>query len=171
MRLRAVEEGVDSVVSEHLRTQYYAFLNIFTDVSKDPKTGRTAAAFSVPVFKVAVTKRATDHLSVYTMELLTILLAAEWVEVGRPDRVVICSDTCAALMTLNEFVSQSRQDVLYEVLQRLYKVRQIVVFVMFLWVPAPVGVERNEVVDVITSLLNILMLRWNCQSVKQKPRG
>ena len=30
---------------------------------------------------MAVTKRATDHLSVYTMELLAILLAAEWVEV------------------------------------------------------------------------------------------
>ena len=27
-KVRDVEEGVDSVVREHLRTQYYAFLNI-----------------------------------------------------------------------------------------------------------------------------------------------
>jgi hypothetical protein len=44
-KVRDVEEGVDSVVREHLRTQYYAFLNIFTDGSKDPKTGRTGPAF------------------------------------------------------------------------------------------------------------------------------
>jgi hypothetical protein len=30
-RVRDVEEGVDSVVSEHLRAKYYTFLNIFTD--------------------------------------------------------------------------------------------------------------------------------------------
>jgi hypothetical protein len=44
-RVRYVEEGVDSFVSERLRTKYYAFLNIFTDGSKDPITGRTEAAF------------------------------------------------------------------------------------------------------------------------------
>ena len=40
-RVRAGEEGVDpvNIVSEHLRTQYYAVLNIFTDVSMDHKTG------------------------------------------------------------------------------------------------------------------------------------
>ena len=95
---------------------------LFTDGSKDPKTRRTGAAFSVPEFKVAVTKRETDHVSVYTMELLAILLAAQWVEEVRPDRVVICSDSCAALMSLNAFVSQSRQDVLYEFLQCVYTV-------------------------------------------------
>jgi hypothetical protein len=35
------------------------------------------------------------------MELMTILLAAEWVEEVRPDRVVIGSDTFAALVSLN----------------------------------------------------------------------
>ena len=66
---------------------------------------------------MAVTKRTKDHLSVYTMELLAILLFAEWVE--EPDIVVIYSDSCAALIKLKSFVSQSRQDVLYEVLQCL----------------------------------------------------
>ena len=67
----------------------------------DLRTLKQGAAFSVPEFKVAVTKRATDNLSVYTKELLVILLAPEWVEEVRPDRVVICSDTCTALMSLN----------------------------------------------------------------------
>ena len=84
-RLRAGEERVDSVngVSEHLRTQYYAFLNIFTDESKDPKTGSTGAAFSVPD---GCDKKTTDHLSVYTKVFLVILMATEWVGEVRPDR-------------------------------------------------------------------------------------
>jgi ribonuclease HI len=112
----------------------------------------TGAAFGVPEFKVAVTKRATDHLSVYTMELLAILLAAVCVEEVRPDRVVICSDLRAALIhlySLHSFVSQSRQDLLYEVLQCLYRVKQMGILVMFLWVPAHVGVEGNEKVEII----------------------
>jgi ribonuclease HI len=95
---------------------------------------------------MAVTKRATDHLSVYTMELLAIPLAAECVQEVRPDRLVICSDSCAALMSLNACVSQSRQDVLYEVLRCLYRVKNIV---MFLWVPGHVGVEGNDKVHSI----------------------
>jgi hypothetical protein len=53
-----------------------------------------------PEFKVAVTKREMDNLSVYTMELKAILLAAEWVEEVRPDRVVTCPDSCTAVMSL-----------------------------------------------------------------------
>ena len=41
------DDDDDSVVSEQLRTKCYAFLNIFTDGSKDPITGRTEAALSL----------------------------------------------------------------------------------------------------------------------------
>jgi len=40
----------------------------------------------------------------------------------------------------------SRQDILYEVLQNLYRIYRIGV-ISFLWVPAHVGVEDNEEVD------------------------
>ena len=52
--------------SEHLRTQYSAFLNVFTNGSKGPKTGMTVAVFRVPAFKGALTKRAMDNVYVYT---------------------------------------------------------------------------------------------------------
>jgi hypothetical protein len=53
------------------------------------------------------------------MGLLAIHLAAEWVEEVRPDREVIFSDSCAALMSLNSFVSQSRQYALYMIFAHL----------------------------------------------------
>ena len=55
---------------------------------------------------------------------MAVLLSTEWVGEVRSDRVVICSDLHAALVSLNSFVSQSRHDVLYEVLQCLYRVKQ-----------------------------------------------
>ena len=52
-------------------------------------------------------------------------------------------------MSLKSCVSQGRQDLLYEVFQCLYRVKQMGEFVMFLWVPTHVEVEGNEEVDII----------------------
>jgi ribonuclease HI len=62
---------------------------------------------------VVVRKHSTDILA----ELMAILLAFQWVEEVKPDRVVICSDSCAVLMSIQSFRSCRRQDLLYEVLQ------------------------------------------------------
>ena len=61
----------------------------------------------------------------YIAELMAILLALQWVEEVKPDRVVICSDSCAVLMSLQSFSSRSRQDLLYDVLQTHGRIRQI----------------------------------------------
>ncbi len=45
-------------------------LMVFTDGSKDPKIGGKGAS----------RKRTLDHLSVYAVELLAILIALQWVE-------------------------------------------------------------------------------------------
>jgi ribonuclease HI len=98
---------------------------------------------------VRVKKRITGHLAVYTGELITILLALQWVEEVEPDSVVICSDSCAVLMSLQSFISRSRQDLIYEVLQTHGRIRQMGIQIIFTWVPAHVGVEGNEAVDVL----------------------
>jgi ribonuclease HI len=97
---------------------------IYTDGSKDPRTGHIGSAFVVQESGVAVRKPITDHLAVYMMELMGVLLALQWLE-GKLDRVVTCSDSCAVLMSLQSFSSRSRQDLLYEVLQTHGRVRQI----------------------------------------------
>lgn len=51
---------------------YQDELFIFTDGSKQPETVRTGAAFFIPHYEVAFKTRATDHLSVYTVELLEV---------------------------------------------------------------------------------------------------
>lgn len=66
-----------------------------------------------------------------------------------PTTVIICSDSYSALTSILSGKSESRQDILLEVLQSLYRIRQLRIIVEFLWVPAHVGVEGNEEVDKI----------------------
>ncbi len=129
--------------------EYYSVLQVFTDGSKEPESGRTAAAVYIPTFKIKIAKRLSDHVSVFTTELLAIILALQWIEEVQPERTVICSDSMAALTSLLSGKSEARQDLVFEVLQSLFRIRQLRIEVNFLWVPAHVGVNGNEEVDLL----------------------
>jgi len=57
------------IVQQHINQKYNNMIKIFTDGSKDPITGRAAAAVYIPQHSVKISKRATDHISVFTTEL------------------------------------------------------------------------------------------------------
>lgn len=81
-------------IAERYIEQYYTDkLIVFTDGSKDPETGRTGAAMYIPANKIGIKKRTPDHLSVYTVELIAILIALQWVEENNEGKVVIASDS------------------------------------------------------------------------------
>lgn len=64
-------------MKQHLSQEYYNSIQIFTDGSKNPDTGHTAAAVYIPHFKYSIEKRITDHVSVYTAEMIGILMALQ----------------------------------------------------------------------------------------------
>ncbi len=70
-------------------------------------------------------KRLSDHLSVFTTELLAIILALQWIEEVQPEITVICSDSMAALTSLLSGKSEARQDLVFEVLLNLFRIRQL----------------------------------------------
>ncbi len=57
--------------------KYRDYIHIYTDGSKDPESGRTGSA----IFRVnqgdEESKRTTDDLNVYTVELYAIMMALE----------------------------------------------------------------------------------------------
>lgn len=61
-------------------SQHYDKLFIFPDGSKDFESGRIGAAFFIPHLEIAVKRRLTDHLSVFTTELIAIQLVLQWAE-------------------------------------------------------------------------------------------
>ena len=94
-----------------------------------------------------MSRRLSEGVSVFTAELMAIVWALEWVEEVQPGQVVVCSDSAAVLMTLGEGKLGVRSDLVVELLVLLYKIEKAGGEVVFLWVPAHVGVEGNEVAD------------------------
>ncbi len=60
----------------------------------------------------------------------------------------VCS-LILALTSLLSCKSEARQDLVFEVLLNLFSIRQVRIEVNFLWVPAHVGVDGNEEVDLL----------------------
>uniref|UniRef100_A0A673MAK6 Uncharacterized LOC107721237 n=1 Tax=Sinocyclocheilus rhinocerous TaxID=307959 RepID=A0A673MAK6_9TELE len=147
LEIKKAERKVDmsSAFSEHFRTQYSQYLQIFTDGSKDPERETTGAAFLVPDWAHSI-KRTSNHLAVYTVEMIAILLSLQWVEDYKPGKVLICSDSLSVLKSLRSFKS-SHQDILFSILQIYSRLVQNDILISFIWVPSHVGVKGNEDVD------------------------
>ncbi len=94
-----------------------------------------------------MSKRTSDHISVFTAELIAILLALQWIEVIQPTKAVICTDSLSALNSLSSGKSLARQDMINEVMQSLFRIRQYGLLVNFVWVPSHMGVKGNEEAD------------------------
>ncbi len=104
----------------------------------------------IPLYKYRDGKIIINDISVYTAEMVAILIALKWVEEVKPSAVVICSDSFSILNSSISGKSDSRQDILIEILQNLYRICQLrLSAVFFLWVPAHVGVEGNHDLDKI----------------------
>ena len=138
-----------SIVQNHFNLHYSNSVFIFTDGSKEPVTGCAGAAVYIPLNDACIKKRLSDHLSVYTMELWAILLALQWIEEKNIYNTVIASDSFSALMSIKSGRSTSRTDVIYEIFSIMYRMENKGVPTCFLWVPAHVGVEGNEQVDIL----------------------
>ena len=76
-----------------------------------------------------------------------MLNALEWVEKDQVGKVVICTDSAAVLASMRSFHSNSRQGLLYEILQLVTRIVSNGCKLHFLWVPAHVGVMGNEKAD------------------------
>ncbi|XDV45291.1 hypothetical protein PO909_013411, partial [Leuciscus waleckii] len=147
MKIKNEKDILKNIIAQqYLDQTYSSWVQIFTDGSKDPISGRTAAAVYIPKFQISIKKRITDHISVFTAELVAMMVALQWVEDVKPRLVAICSDSFAAITSLVSGNKVSRQDIIYEILANLLRVSSVSLIV-FVWVPAHVGLEANEVVD------------------------
>ncbi|KAL5013509.1 hypothetical protein ScPMuIL_007779 [Solemya velum] len=82
--------------TEHIERDYSQSLCVFTDGSKTPD-GATGAAFVTPELHVTKTVRLPAHVSVFTCELVTIILALFGLDEFRPVRDTIFTDSISAL--------------------------------------------------------------------------
>lgn len=70
---------------------------------------QVGVAFNLPELKIKVGKMLNNGLSVYTGEMLALLLAVQWVEENKPLWTIICSDSSSSLASLGKsFRCQTR---------------------------------------------------------------
>ncbi len=87
-------------MEKYIQTNYFSYLQIFTDGSKVPECEVTGIRIFIPEFEISILKRLSNYLAIYTVELVSIMLALQWIEDVRPDRVIICSDSLSVLKSL-----------------------------------------------------------------------
>jgi len=149
--LKTSKRMMSEVVVEEIKSQQCQIwgdhLQIYTDGSKDPESGKVAFGTSIPKLGYKKGYRIPDYFSVFTAELMAVLWAVRWVEDNKREYSVICSDSAATLNTIKNMKTKARPDLLVEILQVLYRIHKAGNEVGFLWVPAHMGVEGNEEAD------------------------
>ncbi|XP_061925778.1 uncharacterized protein LOC133664840 [Entelurus aequoreus] len=148
LKKRNRQASAGGVAEGYLEKHFSDKTLIFTDGSKDPDTGRTGAAVFIPQYKIHIKKRTTDHLSVFTVELAAIILGLEWIEGNNHKNTLIVSDSWAALTSIKTMKS-CRQDLIFKIHNQLHRMNKRGLAVCFIWVPAHVGIEGNEGVDIL----------------------
>ena len=76
-----------SVFNIHLLVEYSEYVHVFTDGAKQPETGVTGFGVAVPSKRIEVNRRTSDSLSVYTVEMLGVLVALKWVESSTVEKI------------------------------------------------------------------------------------
>jgi len=113
---------------------YFKYVQIFTDGSKQPETGKVAIAYVIPEFDIHFHARVSDHLSVYSAKLIAIVMALQWVEQIKPLRVVVWSDSLSALENFKLGNTSERHDIVCEILTLLHSIQNGGTHVKFVWV-------------------------------------
>lgn len=142
---RQSNEMDSGTVRWYMGEKYAEWLAIYTDASR--KEEKVGVAYAIPRVKTVLAKRVSNNLAVYTAELLAIWLALQWVEDNRPRKAVIASDSSSALMSIKNGQSESRQDLICEIMQSGNNLIKAGIEMVFLWVPAHIGVRGNEWAD------------------------
>ncbi len=78
---------------------------------------------------------------------MTILLAEQLIKERKIQNAVIYSDSYSIIVSIDNQKSESRPDLILEILQNLFELKQSIIEVKFIWVPAHVGIKGNEEAD------------------------
>lgn len=64
-----------------------------------------------------------------------------WVEDALIWRYVVCWDSSSVLVSTGDMSSDSRQDIVFDILHLLYRIKHRGIEVGFLWLPVNIGVD------------------------------
>ena len=132
---------------ELINNQYNHCICVYTDGSMT--TEGVGAAFVVPQLSNLTRKYQLPHVSIFTAELVAILMALNFFNdlCQLPMAVLVFSDSLSALQTITHNSQSSREDVVKEIVVVCHQLITRGTDIVLQWVPSHVGVPGNESAD------------------------
>ena len=105
-------------------------------------------------FNIQISKGIPDLCSVYTAELITLLLALNWIRDVKPSNSAIFTDSLSALKALQNPLEHINKNVIIkEIIVILFELVNNQIKVIFNWIPSHVDIKENEKVDSLAKML------------------
>ena len=77
----------------------------------------------------------------------TTNLALSWIEEVKPIKDLIGSDSTGALASIKYMQSDTRQDIVLDIAQIIFRIKTAGIEIKRTWIPAHIGVDGNELAD------------------------
>ena len=127
-----------------ITSQHHNYVQIFTEGSKVDEKVATAAV-SLVSLNSPFSCPLRGHCSIYTAELQAILFALKQAYQSGESKIMIFSDSLAALQALEKL--KSNHPLLTQIQDMLYKTETDQREVVFMWVPEHAGICGNKAAD------------------------
>jgi ribonuclease HI len=135
-------------VRRHVSESYSDTLKIYTDGSV-VENNTAGSAFIIPDLKIEKSFHLGKHFSIFTAELIAILMALEYI-LNFPNiiyHLLLCVDSKSVLYALRSLSSKCRPDVIYQICHAVNCLQLQGTRVNFCWIPSHSGLHYNEKVD------------------------
>ena len=135
-------------VKNHIESQYANHLKVFTDGSV-LETGECGAAFVIPTLKIQKSFHLGRGFSIFTSELLAILMALNYlsaISLGIYN-IVFCVDSKSVLLAMKHWHCKVRNDIIFEIKFLIHCIMSKGIGVHFCWIPSHCGLHWNELTD------------------------
>jgi len=162
------------IVVKEINSHWATSLHIYTDGSLDPESTKVGCSFVVPPFKLSHCFRLSNGISIFSAELMAILLALEWVDEVKPRDVTIFSDCKSAVSKISNFDHDNK--IVHDI-QMLYKsLHAQGLKVEVVWIPGHVGIYGNDWADLAAKKaleknkvdIRVKLNRNECKSILKK---
>ena len=136
-------------VKEHIYQNYNMSSKVFTDGSK-LENNNSGSGFVIPELKVKKSYHLGKYVSVFTAELVAILMVLYHLLHLPFDKmdVLVCVDNLSAIQSIHNYnLKSSRSDIILEILHLIHCLIVKGFTITFLWVPSHVGIMYNDWAD------------------------
>ncbi|XP_073976454.1 uncharacterized protein [Rhodnius prolixus] len=137
-----------SALTDYISNHYPNAYCLYTDGSKIGN--KVGSAVYDPYRNRFMTTKLCEEASIYTAELVAILMSLKYMGSLSEKKFLILSDSLSALHRLTNSHGLCKMNhIIAEIVERIALLKEESVYVHFLWVRGHSGVKGNEVVDTL----------------------